>query len=132
MAGAPPRGGGSTRATRQSRTPYRSGRFEVGDLGRPLVRLALEAPFDRHAGHERVADEAVAAFLGVPHGHDQKAPLSRPGGVVDLTFRQPVGGCATASVARYCSSVPPGQKCVSRYAMADLLPVCSPRATLKL
>src|SRR5215204_6030848 len=48
--------------------PSSSGRFEVGNLSGALLRLALEASLDGHAGHERVADEAVGVLLGIPHG----------------------------------------------------------------
>src|SRR5215211_831368 len=78
--------------------PSSSGRFEVGNLGGALLRLALEAFLDGHAGHERVADEAVGGFFGVPHGCRSNPPIAPPAAPAWKT-RGPAGRCSLRASA---------------------------------
>src|SRR4051794_27707849 len=81
------RGGVYGRA--RARRPVLSGCFEGGNRGDALLGLAVEAGLYRHAGHERVTDEAVGALLGVPNGRESETALGRPGSMVDLALGSP-------------------------------------------
>src|SRR5450756_1631428 len=94
-------------------------RRQVDDLGGALLGLACEAPLDGHARHQLLMQEAVRVLLGLPHGRDQDSALGRSRRVVDLPLGKAPRGWTTASIALYCCSVPPGQKCVIRYATVN-------------
>jgi hypothetical protein len=81
-----------------------------GDLEPRLLGRPGEAALDAllHARDQDRVAEVLPAGLRVVHGEDGPAVGGRPGGVVGLAAGSvPSLGCTAATVASYCSLVPP-------------------------
>jgi hypothetical protein len=99
-------------------------RLQAVDLKRLFLRRHGESPLHalREARQQNVLPKVFPTRLGLVDGND--GPTASRGAccVVDLALRQGLFlGCTAASVASYCSFVPPAKKCTMPHAICVLL-----------